>query len=45
MGVGIHEVRIAQVDDRWELYINGGFVCSADSYCGIVNELWEVSHG
>ena len=45
MGNGIHEVRIEQVRGHWELYINGDFVCSADSYSEIVNELWEVAHG
>jgi len=39
MTFGIHEVKIVQVRGHWEVYINGMFFCSADSYFEAVDEL------
>lgn len=42
MANGIHEVNIAQVGGHWEVYINGEFFCSADSYTEAVGEIRSV---
>ena len=42
MPTGIHEVKIHQTRGHWEVYINGEFFCSADSYTEAVNELFET---
>lgn len=38
----IHEVKIKQVRGHWEVYVNGEFFCSTDSYVEAVNELYEA---
>lgn len=42
MAVGIHEVSIQQVREHWDVYINGEFFCSADSYGEAVKEIYDV---
>lgn len=42
MAIGIHNVEIKQVRGYWEVYVNGEFFCSADSYIEAVNELYEA---
>lgn len=42
MAIGIHNVEIKQVRGHWEVYVNGEFFCSADSYIEAVNELYEA---
>lgn len=37
----ISEVQIKQIHGHWEVYINGEFFCSADSYLEAVNELYD----
>ena len=39
MPMGINEVRIFSVAGHWEVYVNGEFFCSADSYMEAVKEL------
>lgn len=41
MGADIHEIKIEQVRGHWEVYINGGFFCSADTYDEAINEVQE----
>lgn len=38
----IHDVVIKEVRGYWEVYVNGEFFCSADSYIEAVNELYEA---
>lgn len=38
----IHNVQIKQTRGHWEVYVNGEFLCSADSYVEAVNELYEA---
>lgn len=38
----IHDVQIKQTRGHWEVYVNGEFICSADSYVEAVNELYEA---
>lgn len=38
----IHEVKIKQTRGYWEVYVNGEFFCTTDSYIEAVNELYEV---
>ena len=38
----INEIKIEQTRGHWEVYINGQFFCSTDSYSEAVNELWSV---
>lgn len=42
MPIGVNEVQIKQVWGHWEIYVNGKFFCSADSYTEAVNELWAA---
>ena len=42
MGSDIHEIDIRQVKGHWEVYVNGEFYCTADSYIEAVNELYEA---
>lgn len=42
MATGVHDVQIKQVRGYWEVYVNGEFLCSADSYVEAVNELYEA---
>lgn len=42
MAEGIHEVKIEQTHGHWEVYINGEFFCSADTYTEALNELFDV---
>lgn len=42
MPSGINEVKIEQTRGYWEVYINGEFFCSADSYIEAVNELYDT---
>lgn len=39
MNEHIHEIKIEQVRGHWEVYINGRFYCSADSYTEAMNEI------
>lgn len=39
MPVGVKEVRIVPVKGHWEVYVNGEFFCSADSYIEAVKEI------
>lgn len=38
----IHDALIKETRGYWEVYINGEFFCSADSYLEAVNELKEA---
>lgn len=38
----IKEIKIEQTHGHWNVYVNGQFFCSADSYSEAVNELWSV---
>ncbi len=40
----IHEIEIKQVMEHWQVYINGEFFCSADSYNEAVNEI-KMTYG
>lgn len=42
MGNGIYDVHIGQVGGHWEVYINGEFFCSADSYSEAIKEIRDV---
>lgn len=42
MPIGVNEVQIKQVREHWEIYVNGEFFCSTDSYTEAVNELHEA---
>lgn len=42
MIASIKEVSIKRVRGHWEVYVNGEFLCSADSYVEAVNELYEA---
>lgn len=42
MAKDIHEVRIAQAYGRWEVYVNGEFFCTADTFSEAMNEIWSV---
>lgn len=36
------EVWIIETRGHWEVYVNGEFFCTADSYTEALNELYEV---
>ena len=36
------EVCIMETRGHWEVYVNGEFFCTADSYTEALNELYEV---
>ena len=38
----LEEVKIIQIRGHYEVYTNGKFFCSADSYIEAVNELYEA---
>ena len=42
MAFGVSEVQIKQVRGYLEVYVNGEFFCSTDSYIEAVNELYEA---
>lgn len=42
MACGVSEVQIKQVRGYFEVYVNGEFFCSTDSYTEAVNELYEA---
>lgn len=42
METDICDVQIKRDRGHWEIYINGKFFCTADSYVEAVNELHEV---
>lgn len=42
MITAIRDVQIKQVRGYWEVYINGKFFCTADSYIEAVKEVDEV---
>ena len=42
MAFGVSEVQIKQVRGYLEVYVNGEFFCSTDSYIEAVNELYET---
>lgn len=37
----VRDVQIKQVRGYWEVYINGEFFCTADSYLEAVREVYE----
>ena len=37
----ILEVQIKQIRGHWEVYVNGKFFCTADSYVEAVKEFYE----
>lgn len=39
MANDIHEIKIEQVMEHWQVYINGKFFCSADSYNEAIKEI------
>ncbi len=41
MVTGAHDIQIKQVRGHWEVYINGEFFCTADSYDEAVNEVYK----
>lgn len=41
MPIDIHDVQIKQVRGHWEVYVNGEFFCTADSYLEAVMEINE----
>lgn len=45
MPIGVDSVRIVQTRGHWEVYINGEFFCTADSYMEAVDEIQEAYHG
>lgn len=42
MPFGVDEIQITQVRGHWEVYVNGNFFCTADSYIEAVKEVQEV---
>lgn len=42
MAHDISEVQIKQIRGHFEVYVNGAFFCSTDSYTEAVNELYEA---
>lgn len=38
----INEVKIIQIRGHYEVYTDGKFLCSADSYIEAINELYKV---
>ena len=42
MTTGIHDITIKQVRDHFEVYINGEFFCTTDSYIEAINEVFEA---
>lgn len=42
MHPSIDEVQIKQTRGYFEVYVNGEFFCSTDSYIEVVNELYEA---
>lgn len=37
----IHEIQIMQTRGHWEVYVNGKFFCTADSYVEAVKEFYK----
>lgn len=37
-----NEVKIIQTRGHWEVYVDGKFYCSTDSYTEAINELYEA---
>lgn len=42
METDISEVKIAQIRGHWEVYLDGEFYCSADSYTEAVEEAADI---
>ena len=42
MPSSINDVHITQTRGHWEVYVNGEFLCSADSYVEAINELYDI---
>ena len=42
METDISEVKITQVRGHWEVYLDGEFYCSADSYTEVVEEAADI---
>ena len=42
MPSGTNEVKIIQTRGHWEVYVDGKFYCSTDSYTEAINELYEA---
>lgn len=38
----ISDVQIKQIHGHWEVYVNGNFFCTADSYTEAVKEVYET---
>ena len=39
MTMDIHEIKVTQTRGHWEVYINGDFYCSADTYNEAMDEV------
>lgn len=42
MKANIQDAEIKQIRGHWEVYVNGEFFCSTDSYVEAINELYEA---
>lgn len=42
MANDLSDVRISQTRGYWEVYVNGEFFCTADSYIEALNELYDI---
>lgn len=42
MTTTVHDVQIKQTRGHYEVYVNGEFFCSTDSYVEAVNELYKA---
>lgn len=41
MAADVNDLTIKQVQGHWEVYINGEFFCTADSYLEAVREFYK----
>lgn len=39
-----HEVEFKQVREHWEVYVDGNFFCSADSYLEAAEEYYKARY-
>lgn len=42
MANDLSDVRIGKTRGYWEVYVNGEFFCTADSYIEALNELYDI---
>ena len=42
MTTDVHDLTIKQVRGHWEVYVNGEFFCTTDSYIEAINEVYEA---